>query len=182
MSKQPETSSGITRRDLLKRGAALGGALAWSTPMVQMIGMSPALAQVPSDVCICIKTTGCTNDDVWEELGSGTAGNCFDDLGIDLGDCDLGFDPNPEDFLVGDCVNLEDDQVCIEFHNGTATLHFPEYCTLKYVGEKGGTDSCIDRSPGSVDGGSFNADGSYTFPIDRSEGTECSHIEVCLDC
>lgn len=39
---------GITRREALKRGALLGGALVWATPAVQAIRMSPALAQVPS--------------------------------------------------------------------------------------------------------------------------------------
>ena len=37
--------SDVTRRDLLKRGAVFGGAVVWSTPMVQAIGMSRAYAQ-----------------------------------------------------------------------------------------------------------------------------------------
>lgn len=41
-------SQGITRRDLLKRGAALGGAVVWATPVVQTLGMGRAFAQVPS--------------------------------------------------------------------------------------------------------------------------------------
>ena len=35
---------GITRRQALKRGAILGGALVWATPVVQVVGMRPALA------------------------------------------------------------------------------------------------------------------------------------------
>ena len=43
---------GITRRDALKRGAALTSALAWATPIVQVVGMRPALAHTPSpDLC-----------------------------------------------------------------------------------------------------------------------------------
>ncbi len=42
---------GLTRREALKRGAILGGvALAWTTPAVQIVGMSPALAQTTSPV------------------------------------------------------------------------------------------------------------------------------------
>jgi hypothetical protein len=41
---------GITRRQALKRGAIFGGALAWATPVVQIIGMKPAFAQVTSPV------------------------------------------------------------------------------------------------------------------------------------
>ena len=40
---------GLTRREALKRGAILGGvALAWTTPAVQIVGMSPAFATTTS--------------------------------------------------------------------------------------------------------------------------------------
>ena len=39
---------GITRRQALKRGAIFGGALAWATPVVQVVGMKAAGAQVVS--------------------------------------------------------------------------------------------------------------------------------------
>ena len=42
----------ITRRDALRRGALLGGALTWSVPVVQLVGMKPAMAQVPSPACV----------------------------------------------------------------------------------------------------------------------------------
>ena len=41
-------NQGITRRDLLKKGAALGGAVVWVTPIVQSVGMGRAFAQTPS--------------------------------------------------------------------------------------------------------------------------------------
>jgi hypothetical protein len=48
---QPERpSGGITRRDALKRGLKLAGAVAWATPVVQAVGMSPAFAQTASPV------------------------------------------------------------------------------------------------------------------------------------
>ena len=49
MSDHEITEEGLTRRQALKRGAILGGvALAWTTPAVQIVGMSPALAQSTS--------------------------------------------------------------------------------------------------------------------------------------
>lgn len=45
-----ETSQGITRRDLLRRGAVLGGAVVWTTPVVQTLGMGRAFAQTASPV------------------------------------------------------------------------------------------------------------------------------------
>ena len=42
---------GLSRRDFLKRGAALGGALVWVAPVVQVVGMRPAFAEVVSPVC-----------------------------------------------------------------------------------------------------------------------------------
>jgi uncharacterized protein YfaP (DUF2135 family) len=41
-------NEGLSRRQLLKRGAIVGGGLLWATPAVQTIGMSRALAQVTS--------------------------------------------------------------------------------------------------------------------------------------
>lgn len=45
-----QSNQGITRRDLLRRGAALGGAVVWTTPVVQTLGMGRAFAQSASPV------------------------------------------------------------------------------------------------------------------------------------
>lgn len=56
MSDHEIHEEGLTRREALKRGAILGGvALAWTTPAVQIVGMSPALAQTTSP-----GVSGCT--------------------------------------------------------------------------------------------------------------------------
>ena len=85
-------NSDITRRDLLKRGAIVGGVTLWATPVVQVVGMGRAYAKDVSPDCsrYCLKwnfddnqetteltcTTGgisahrvWTNN--WEEIGSG---------------------------------------------------------------------------------------------------------------
>ncbi len=43
---------GLSRREALKRGAVMGGALVWAVPVVQTVGMNAALAQEPSP-CTC---------------------------------------------------------------------------------------------------------------------------------
>lgn len=49
---EAQHNDGVTRRDLIKKGALLGGTVMWVTPAVQTVGMSRALAQTPSDTCI----------------------------------------------------------------------------------------------------------------------------------
>jgi len=48
----PEDLQKITRREMLKRGAVVGGSVLWATPVVQTLGMGRAFAATPSDVCI----------------------------------------------------------------------------------------------------------------------------------
>ena len=43
--------SGLSRREVLKRGAVLGGSLIWAVPTIQAIGMSAAFANETSPVC-----------------------------------------------------------------------------------------------------------------------------------
>jgi hypothetical protein len=56
----------LTRRDLLKRGALIGGAVVWATPVVQVVGMSRAHARPPSPSCVryCLKWEADTNERV----------------------------------------------------------------------------------------------------------------------
>jgi len=53
------SQAGITRRQALKRGLAVGAALAWATPVVQAVGIRPAYAKAPSSGChrYCLKWT-----------------------------------------------------------------------------------------------------------------------------
>ena len=96
-------NSTISRRDLLKRGALVGGAVLWVAPFVQVVGMGRAFAKDVSPNCsrYCLKwnvddnsETGgltCINDEAphahpvwsnnWEELGNGQGNGltCPDD-------------------------------------------------------------------------------------------------------
>lgn len=55
MADEPVGNQGITRREALKKGALLGGALAWTIPVVQTVGMSAAFAQQPSEGTCCLR-------------------------------------------------------------------------------------------------------------------------------
>jgi hypothetical protein len=95
---------GMSRRDLFRRGAVLGGALVWVSPAIRSI-TSPAYAQTPSvrvtSCCACIKRTKHNNQTL-----------CVEDLTlVDCQDfCGAG---NLESYLVaaecnsaGNCVPI----------------------------------------------------------------------------
>jgi hypothetical protein len=48
MADEFDINVGLTRREALKRGAMLGGALVWAIPVVQTVGMTAAMAQTVS--------------------------------------------------------------------------------------------------------------------------------------
>ena len=87
---------GISRRDLLRKGAVLGGAVVWATPVVQTLSMGRAYAQTASPTgvkgisYIGINVTGCDANEVpffvkWEEgenppweMYPGAVPSCYD--------------------------------------------------------------------------------------------------------
>lgn len=96
------TSNTISRREILKRGAFVGGAVLWVTPVVQAVGMGRAYAKDVSDGCTryCIKwdvdangetgETTCADPtnrihaypirgSAWEEIGARGKGHSDDD-------------------------------------------------------------------------------------------------------
>lgn len=89
---------GITRRDLLRRGAILGGAVVWTTPVVQTLGMGRAFAQSTSPeggqdisyiAVVCDEFFIKWEDDGgWEEMPGNTPGCDAGDLppGAPVGD------------------------------------------------------------------------------------------------
>jgi len=85
MDQENTTPEGLSRRDLLRRGAALGGALAWATPVVQVIGMSPALATGTSP----IDEPDCVNFETFRAKyeWNGSAWVVEPDAGVGANDC-----------------------------------------------------------------------------------------------
>lgn len=187
VSDNASTTEGLTRRELLKRGAALGGALAWATPAVQLVGMSRAMASHVSDLCICVKLEGCSNESgEWVELGSNNPGNCLDSADTSGCDSDYPAGEDPE-FAVGQCTGANANaEFCIEFNeeDGTATIHFPERCSLIALAEKvgGGTDPSTCNF--IVDPANNNpvTQSPFTFDVTINQDPECSHLEFCFAC
>lgn len=65
MNTQNDTSSNISRRELLKRGAIVGGVTIWVTPIVQAVGMGAAYAQDVSPGCtrLCMMWVASRNEE-----------------------------------------------------------------------------------------------------------------------
>jgi hypothetical protein len=82
----------LDRREFLKRGAALGGALVWATPVVQLVGMRPALAQVASPACNVWYAAKVERPDE-DGLKCDTPGGAQDCLDISQLEADLGLTP-----------------------------------------------------------------------------------------
>jgi hypothetical protein len=142
----PENSSqGITRRDLLKRGAALGGAVVWVTPVVQTVGMGRAFATTASPapctpgISYIAMNVTCGGVDYfikWEAPGSweidpGTAPGCeasFTPTGQKISGATLGFS-----------VSVD--------ANGFATVSIPVSCTVNKVAVKGSQNCDVFNGP-----------------------------------
>ena len=163
---QQSGPSGLTRRELLKRGAVLGGALAWSTPVVQLIGMNPAMATHVSQLCVCVKLDGCDATSPWSTINPNSPATCIEIPG----DCD----PSPDLSLFqnGSCT-AGADEFCVQQENGDGdlVLYYPEYCTLISLFEKAGQD-CIEH------------EGPFANPLVLSDfiTDRCSHLEFCFQC
>lgn len=81
MSEERPTEAndqGVTRRELLRKGAVLGGALAWSIPTVQTIRMAPAFAAATSFaisyVAVVAECNGTFHRAKWEVTNGGLSG------------------------------------------------------------------------------------------------------------
>ena len=74
--------AGITRREALKRGVAIGATAIWATPVVQSIGMTPAFAQAVSDgdaTYYALKIEGDGRcEDISGQTGVPSGGHCLD--------------------------------------------------------------------------------------------------------
>ncbi len=178
MTEDETSTQGLTRRELLKRGAVIGGALAWATPAVQLIGMTPALANHVSGSCFCVKNDppGSSN---FEAL-SDSSDECLDPLDEGCNDLPpLPFDP--AEFEVVD-------------NGGSFTIKIPANCNLLAV-----TIKCGGGAPGE-DGCDHPACFCYTeltldstcdsgrkcFTVDdlecKDQPNSISHIEFCIQC
>lgn len=147
------TPQDVTRRDALKRGAALGGTLLWTVPAVQSFGMNAALAAPSPEpngdisfigmnvVCdsaastaYTIKYEGCVGDDCFES-DPGNLPGCagFSVAGTPADGDQLGFvveGPDPR--------------------TGCVLVHVPQGCTVTESVVKQGQMCCPGPSGSGV--------------------------------
>ena len=155
---------GITRRDLLKKGAILGGAVVWVTPIVQSVGMGRAFAQTTSPCTppisyiamnvICVPPAPITGAFFikWE-ADEGEFGE-FEPEPKSVPDCSGIFTPGPPGGKMdGDDLGF---MVSVD-PGGIATVTVPEFCTVLEGVVKG--EHLCDLIPNT------SIMGPVTFPV-----------------
>ncbi len=169
---------GLTRREMLKRGAIFGGAVIWATPVVQTVGMNRALAQEASPACtvwyaikINIEGTGFECESIHGQTstdgGFGT-GKCLD---VQEAEADGGF--TTVDFG-GDCP-VDTSLIDVSPDGKTWVVTLPETCEFEgsfaiKVGE-----GCLSS------GASYDATNrEITFTVTTQ--TSISHVEFIICC
>ena len=187
---ETNTESDLTRRDLLKKGAVLGGALVWAAPVVQIIGMRPAMAQRTSPSCpnlYCLKA---------EVFGGslGSFGPLGGGQGEGKGNClkeDEDCDPNvPSSILnwLNDPAHVSGDPesgfevelppgcTLAERTGGSEDSFLGLFSAAAKCGKKGQTgESCF--APTIV-----KNNGTTTLTFTCGNDTEISHIELIICC
>lgn len=163
---------GISRREALKRGLRLTGAVLWATPVVQAIGMRPAFAQTvsPTDPCLeeeCFraKANFAGGAFVFESspgFGTNDCEDCGGDSGID-----------GSNFFTVTINETNDDDEPIEV---TVTLTSDD-CRITALSAKGGGRN------GYCAVGMVSTDGqSATVARPAGEQNAISHVEICFCC
>jgi hypothetical protein len=158
-----EESVGLTRREALKRGLKLTGAVMWATPVVQAVGMRPAFAQtVSQDPCLRTAAFRAKSDgtDDWEDDPGFGAQDCISCGGAD------GVNGSNFFTISGDSNSV------------TVTLTDPD-CQITAIASKGGNEQ---QHPGSCGSGTVAPDGQSATVGRPPNGRGISHVEVCFSC
>jgi len=150
---------GISRRELLKKGTLLG-VVAWVTPVVQVVGMSPALAQTTSPVpCQNFKSKRAKAE--WNETTSTYEWETHPGVGDnDCNDC-------------GGAVGVDGAQFLIitgDARNAMVTVINPDRCQISEMIVAKASLECI-AGQGSGDMSQVSA---MTADI--------SNVQVCFEC
>lgn len=143
---------GLTRREALKRVAAVGGTLAWAAPVVQTIRVSPAFAQGASprpdgpDISFIGLNVECEDESqaavpytIKFEGCEGT--DCFESDPGKFPDCAF-FTPTGEK-TDGDSLGFE---ASFDPETRCVTITVPAGCTVQNSAIKGGQECCPGAS------------------------------------
>lgn len=83
----------LTRRELLKRGAAVGGTLVWATPVVQSLGARPAWAVYGQDISFICLNLLCNGAGVFVKVECNESGMCSIESGAEKCNPHCDFEP-----------------------------------------------------------------------------------------
>lgn len=183
---ETQQQTGLTRREVLKKGAVLGGALAWGAPVVQVIGMRPAMAQNTSPGCpnlYCLKAEvrgGRLGP--FGPLGGGQGkgkGNCL----LEDEECDPDVPQSILDALNEGVTGDPENEITIvlppgchlaEFTGGSPDQFLGQVSAAAKCGRKGGKDAPEPCFAPSVSGN--------TLTFSCGNETAISHIELIICC
>jgi hypothetical protein len=158
-----ETDSGITRRELLKRGALVSIATLWVTPVVQTVGMRRAVAAVTSPVCsiYCI---------VWQPSLPGAPSN----WAVSEGDKCL---PCPADTVAELPPDIGDFTVVYDDAERTYTVTYPNTYSLLPLGEPT-PDDLVPGSAAIRRGENANSCEFLTLEEDQEPGDPSGTFQI----
>lgn len=176
----------LTRREALKRGLVLGGAVLWTTPAVQAIGMSRAAAQETSSTCTtyCVKFEFTGGDDSldgeWVPLGADNPGNIF----ACPPDSDNG--PFPPGFF-------DDFEIVSGDRKGAVVVRMPPSCTLTETAESSPDELAFGNVAAKCGSTGENVQSLSVDPVtgeftvescggSGSRSPAISHIEIMVRC
>jgi hypothetical protein len=169
-----DESEGLTRRETLKRGLKLTGAVLWVTPVVQVVGMRPAFAQVPSPAC-----------NVWyavkiERVGNTAETVCLDITGGDNppGQCLDVNDATPAPTSSGGCNHIDDVVAAEEgASDPTWTVTLDEDCQFVE-----GSDRCTVKTGDGCFEDVCDWDATTRTLTFESPDGDISHVEFAFCC
>lgn len=166
---EPASGSGISRREALRRGAIVGGAVVWASPVVQTIGMQKAYAQTTpavtdiSFIALLLNCGGTTYRVKWESDFTGGPDECGNSFAI--GDC------NPADFVgTADVSTCPSGVTAAVNPNGSVTVTLGSCTITDFIVKRGQCCAGPSEAGEPPAGGS----GQVTFPIPSSNQGGCS--------
>lgn len=173
MSNEIDTpdQSGLSRRDVLRRGAVVGGALVWTTPLVQSLA-GPAFAQaVPSRRIDenCDEIFQFKMDGTFTTFSNGAAPDCVP----------TGYNKDALNFVSpSGVIPNNHGTIRISVQGRTATITIPSSCTLLDGQAKAGSINganleCEDATP------VLNSPGVYTVTLPTKDISFVAGVICC---
>lgn len=129
----------LTRRQVLKRGAAAGGALLWATPVVQSLGARPAWAQYGQDISFICLNLLCNGVGVFVKIQCNQSGMCSIESGATK--CNPHCDFEPAGGSGGGVIPGDADS------RGCVTVTIPGDCVIEASVVKAGQRCCPPEPP-----------------------------------